>query len=125
MQKVAEIREIELFRGCRPDQLRWIERHSDVVELPAGSVLAHEGELARQFVVVASGDVTPALSHFGAAELITDRPQRSDVVAATRVRLVVFDARTFRGMLEIAPPVARKLLREFVEDAYISAGQTA
>jgi CRP-like cAMP-binding protein len=125
MQKLSQIREVELFAGCRPEQLRWIDRHSDVVELPAGSILAGEGERAGQFAVVASGEIDGGVSHFGAASLITGRPQGATVVALTPVRLLVFEARAFRGLLENAPPVARKLLREFVEDAYISAAQTA
>lgn len=124
MRKENELREIRLFAGCRPDQLRWIAHVADEIELEAGATVLREGETAREFVVVLDGSVVatngggPAVcgpgSHFGEIGLIDGGRHRESVVTATRARVIVFEARAFRGLLERAPSVTRKLLRELV-----------
>lgn len=124
MRKENELSEVGLFAGCRPDELRWIGRLGDTLDLPAGRTLCSEGSTAREFVVVVRGAVVatnghgPAVygpgSHFGEMGLVDGGSHSETVVTETPVRLLVFEARAFRGLLERAPSVSRKLLRELV-----------
>lgn len=125
MRNRSELREIPLFAGCRPQDVQLIERLSTRLDLEAGAEIVREGSAAREFVVVLDGDVAatngtgPVLrgpgSHFGEMGLVDGGPSDESVVALTAVRLLVFDARAFRGMLERVPSVSRKLLRELTD----------
>lgn len=119
-----DLREIPLFRGCRTADVRWIEQHGTVIDLPAGQTVLREGAIARDFVVVLDGTVSVAGqggvalagpgSHFGHIGLIDGGEHDLTVVAQTPVRLLVFDSRVFRGMLQEIPTISRRLLEELV-----------
>ena len=53
-----QLRELFLFADLDPEQLDWIAGCGDVVEVPAGSNVVTEGELARCFYVLLSGTVS-------------------------------------------------------------------
>jgi CRP-like cAMP-binding protein len=121
MRKEQRIGELELFGACRPDELRWIARAADQVEVGAGKALIAEGSRAREFIVVMEGvaasDDGMAFTkgaHFGHIELIGDDVHEATVTALTDMRILVFGPGAFRGLLERAPSVARKLMRELV-----------
>lgn len=119
-----ELREVSLFRGGRTADVRWIEQHGSVIDLPAGRTVLREGAIARDFVVVLDGVVSMADgegvslagpgSHFGELGLIDGGAHDVTVTTQTPVRLLVFDARTFRGMLHRTPFVSRRLLEGLV-----------
>lgn len=125
MREDTTLRDVQLFAGCRPTDTKLIRRLSTVLDLSPGSEICREGEAAREFVVVLDGQVAatngvgPVLcgpgSHFGEMGLIDGGRQQESVVALTPVRLLVLDARAFRGMLERVPSVSRKLLRGLVD----------
>jgi CRP-like cAMP-binding protein len=116
-----ELVQVPLFRGCKPEQLRWIAKHGDVIELPRGSVLCTEGTTARQFIVVLSGVAYPQDdgaglvygpgSHFGELGLLGSGTNPHTVAAISPVRLLVLDARSFSGLLARMPTIGVKLLR--------------
>lgn len=119
-----DLREVPLFRGCRPNDLSWIGRHGTLLELPAGRTVLRGGATARDFVVVLDGVVSVADegsvalagpgSHFGELGLIDGGVHDVTVSTQTPVRLLVFDARAFRGMLSRTPGVSRRLLEGLV-----------
>lgn len=127
MRKRTEIANTPLFGACRGEQLRWIERVADVVDVPADRELARAGDRAREFAVVLDGVVAVtdhegrrlcgAGFHFGHDALIDDGSATRTVRTTTPVRLLVFEPRAFRGLLERVPSVTRKLLRELVVEA--------
>ena len=53
-----QLRELFLFADLDPEQLDWIAGCGDVVDVPAGSNVVTEGELARCFYVLLSGTVS-------------------------------------------------------------------
>jgi len=118
-RKEQTISALELFSGCRADEIRTVAEIGDVVEVPAGCSLAQIGSRAREFVVVLEGRVIAqtgrhrtvlgAGSHFGALELIDGRNHARDIKTGSRCRLLVFETRAFRGLLSMYP-VARKIL---------------
>jgi CRP-like cAMP-binding protein len=119
-RKKNEIRQLELFAGCRPDDVRWIARVADTVDLPAGQTIVREGQRVREFIVlvrgVASashGDASVVLapgSYVGERGLDDDGFHSQTIEASTPVRLLVFSPGAYRGMLERIPAVGRTVL---------------
>jgi signal transduction histidine kinase len=54
----AELRELFLFADLTDDRLAWVSTHGDVVEFPAGSEPAREGEPAECFFVLLAGTLS-------------------------------------------------------------------
>jgi signal transduction histidine kinase len=52
-----ELRGLFLFEHLDDDQLRWVCQHSDVVDVPAGNELCHEGAPAECFYVLLRGGI--------------------------------------------------------------------
>ena len=123
-RKASEIRETALFRGCSAEEVRWISRVADTVDVPAGRTIVRRGHRAREFVVLVGGAAAASKgessvslapgSYFGDMGLIDGRPHASTIQARTQVRLLVFSPGAFRGMLHRIPAVGRKLLTEMV-----------
>ncbi len=119
-QKVREIEELALFRGCNAADVSWIAKVADTVDVPAGRTLAREGSNAKEFVVLVRGSVAASNgsgsvslapgTYFGDEALIGDRPHSRTVTTQTQTRLLVFGPGAFRGMLHKVPSVGRKLL---------------
>ena len=120
--KEESISTIELFRSCSPAQIRQVARLGDWVDVAEGTVLATEGERAREFVVILDGTAaatdTDGMSmlepgsFYGQVELAGDCAHHSTVHMLTAGRLLVFEARAFRLLIESIPSVAWKLMSE-------------
>ncbi len=120
--KQESISRIELFRGCSPAQIRSIAKFGDWVDVAEDTELAREGRRAGEFAVVLSG--TAAIedsdgmsllepgSYFGQVELAGDTPHRSSIHMLTAGRLLVFEKRAFRLLIESVPSVAWKLMSD-------------
>lgn len=131
--KERELGRVPLFSGCRTDQLRWIARHADVIEVPSDAVLCREGRTAKEFVVVLSGAAVGDAdtnvvygpgAHFGAVGLLEPGTHPQTVVALSPMRIAVLDARSFTALLSRVPAVATKLLRELaLQVRYARAGR--
>lgn len=119
--KHRRIAGLELFAGCRSQDVDRLARMADEVVIPAGAVLASAGAPVREFVVVLegtagsdAGGVLGCGAHYGEIGLVGDEPHRETIHALTDMRVLVFEARVFRGVLERYPSVARKLMRELI-----------
>lgn len=119
--KLRRIAGLDLFAGCRSHELGRLARMADEVVVPAGTVLATAGAPVREFVVVLDGaagadggGVFSSGAHYGEIGLVSGEPHRETIHALTDVRLLVFEARAFRGVLERFPSVSRKLMRELI-----------
>jgi CRP-like cAMP-binding protein len=120
--KQESISRIELFRSCSPAQIRAISKLGDWVDVPEGTVVAREGERAGEFVVVLTGTAAATDSQgwttlevgsfFGQAEIAGDTPHPCSVHALTDMRVLVFEVRAFRMLIESTPSVAWKLLTD-------------
>ena len=113
--KQARIRGMVLFAGCGSEDARWIAGHADEIDVPAGGVLAHEGDRARELLVVVQGVATDGSVVFGpgscigAEGLLTGRRHRADVTAVGDVRVLVFGVGAFRGLVNRLPATAAAL----------------
>jgi signal transduction histidine kinase len=96
----TELRELFLFSALTPEQLDWIAAQGDVVEVPTGSEVVVEGEVARCFYVLLSGTISMSRlidgdtvettrteyrgSYFGAVQFYLDDESARDYPASVR-----------------------------------------
>jgi CRP-like cAMP-binding protein len=108
--KRDELRAIPLFAKLPRRDFELVARNSDLVEIPAGTTVIHEGDQGREFFAIADGEVEisqhgvpvateQAGDFFGEIALLHDIPRTATVKAATPLRLYVLTAPAFRGLL--------------------------
>lgn len=116
----TELAEVPLLHGLSKRELEWVARLSTAIELPAGSLLAQQGEAGTEFFLVLEGDVEVvqsgvlvavrgAGSPLGEVALLGDRPRTATLVAQTPVRLQVASQREFVGLLAEVPALSDRL----------------
>lgn len=124
-RKEAQIAALELFKGCRAKDVRWVASNSDMLYLSAGTLLAIEGKPVREFVVMIDGEATVtsdggpsralrAGEFFGHDGLVDRLPHKATVAITEPTRALVFEARAFHGLLDKLPVVSKKLMRDLV-----------
>jgi CRP-like cAMP-binding protein len=121
--KGTHLRELRLFDGCSDEQLERIALMADEIAVPAGYVLVYEGDWGHEVFVVAEGEaeVTAggrmlALLDSGAVigelAVLNPAPRTATVVAASPMRLLVFNDDGFEELLEEFPGIARKTMSD-------------
>ncbi len=116
--KVEVIRTVPLFSRLSTRRLREIATLADEVDLPAGKVLAKEGDRGREFFALVDGEVEveqggrlirrmKAGDFFGEIALVTKMPRTATVTATTDVRVLVITERDFAGLVRQTPEVGR------------------
>jgi len=109
--KVELIRKIPLFSKLSKRGLEDVARIADELDLPAGKVMAQEGDRGREFFVLLEGaaDVTKSgesinTMHdgdfFGEIALVTQMPRTATVTATTPVRVLVITERDLAAILK-------------------------
>jgi CRP-like cAMP-binding protein len=115
------LRTIPLFMACSKDECRRIAKMCSTLSFPAGSVLAREGELGREFMVVAEGTADISVNgttvatvgpgdFFGEVALLDGGPRTATVVATSDVVIQAIEQRDFAVLVHDSPSLARKLL---------------
>jgi CRP-like cAMP-binding protein len=102
-----------LFAKCDRQERNLVDRIGTQVRRPAGTVLAREGALSRQFMVILDGIATAchadgieeiaAGGAIGIREIILCAPHSASIVAETPVVLEVLSVREFAALLEAVP----------------------
>jgi CRP-like cAMP-binding protein len=111
---------VTLLDGLSPNGLAWVSRLSTPVELPAGHVLARQGQRGTEFFVVMEGQVDvlqdgALVARRGAGEplgeiaLLGQRPRTATLVARTPVRARVASRQEFSGLLAEIPELSQRL----------------
>ena len=106
---VAELRGFAPFDRAPVRVLRELGPHVDRLRVPAGTVLAHEGRVARELVVVLEGDVRgihegddvvtgSTGTQIGAFGLLDRRPHDRTWIAQTDLDVVVVNGPAFRWL---------------------------
>ncbi len=124
--KVEVIRKVPLFSRLSTRRLREIAALADEVDLPAGKVLAKEGDRGREFFALVDGEVEveqggrlvrrlKAGDFFGEIALVTKMPRTATVTATTDVRVLVITERDFGGLIKQTPEVGRGVAEALVE----------
>lgn len=124
--KVDRLAGLQLFAECGKSELERISELTVEVEVPAGKVLAREGEPGREFFVIEEGNATAHVPGgktvkmgpgecFGEIALLRQAPRTATVEADTDMRLAVLDGREFSALLDEVPSVARGVLAAVAE----------
>ena len=119
--KIDRLEEVNLLSGCSRRQLRAIARISEVIEVPAASVLARAGQPGDEFFLILDGSARVEVSprkrsrlepgqYFGEMSLLDGGPRSASVTAETPLRLLVIKRRDFTTLLREAPELTQSLL---------------
>ena len=120
-EKMKRLEEVSLLEGCSQRQLRAVARIAEVIEVPAGTVLARAGHTGDEFFLILDGsarvDVSPRKraklkpgDYFGEMSLLDGGPRSATVTADTPLRLLVIKRRDFATLLREAPDLIQSLL---------------
>jgi CRP-like cAMP-binding protein len=119
---IPDVGRLSLFAHCTRDELARVRSLLTAVLVPAGRVLIDYGEPARQFVVVADGEVSVVDSHgvevavlgpgaiVGELGLLCDTTAGATVTALTPVVAYVGNRREFQALLETSPEIDRRVM---------------
>jgi CRP/FNR family cyclic AMP-dependent transcriptional regulator len=129
--KIEAMQRVPLFARCSRKDLAKIAALADEIDIPAGKVLAREGERGREFFVVLEGsaevnrdgrDVATLGTgdFFGEIALVTDKARVATVTATSETRVLVITDRAFRELLRNSPEIQGKVL-EAVADRLAAA----
>jgi CRP/FNR family transcriptional regulator, cyclic AMP receptor protein len=119
--KIDRLEEVGLLAGCSRRQLRAIARISEVIEVPAATVLARAGAPGEEFFLILDGSARVEVSprkrsrlepgqYFGEMSLLDGGPRSASVTAETPLRLLVIKRRDFTTLLKAAPELTQSLL---------------
>lgn len=120
-QTIRYLQRVPILGDCTKRQLRAIARTTDVLETPAGEVLARAGDRGEQFFFIVDGavriEVSPHYHHrigpgefFGEMSLLDGEPRSATVIADTTVRLLLIHRREFANLLKLVPTLTRQIL---------------
>ena len=116
----SKLRNVELFAGLSPRELRRLSGVTDEILLSRGTELIREGAFAHEFVYIAQGSAEVIRGGERVAELgpgdfageigaMRDVRRNATVLATTDMRLVVMTARDLRDVGREMPSVAAKI----------------
>src|ERR687896_2583508 len=97
--RVELLERVPLFAGAERDVLDEIGRHAEELDVPAGTVLTHEGRHEGYFFIIVSGTVRierggrtintiGATDFLGEIALLDGGPRTATAIAATSCRLL-------------------------------------
>jgi CRP-like cAMP-binding protein len=117
---VDHLRNAPLFSECSRKDLGKIATHSDVVELPAGRVLMHQGMQGSEAFVVLKGRISVRRhgrlvtelgegAMVGELALLDQGPRTATVTCLTDCSLLVLSRGALLGALDDVPVLTHKL----------------
>src|SRR5438552_126685 len=120
-EKIADREAVTLLEECSRKQLKAVAKIAEVVEVPAGTVLARQGDAGNEFYLIMDGSAHVDLSgrrrarlkpgdYFGEMSLLDGEPRSATVVADTPMRLLVIKRRDFSTLLREAPELTQNIL---------------
>ncbi len=112
---------IELFVECSMTELVRIGNAFQPLDVDAGQIVIHEGEISETLFVLVEGKMVvergslpvaalAAGSHFGEMALLSQRPRSATVRAETKCRLLALDRPQFYALLQQDSVLATKFL---------------
>jgi CRP-like cAMP-binding protein len=123
---VKLIHDVPLFSRLSKKGLEDVAHIADELDLPAGKLMAKEGDRGREFFVLLEGEAEVTKGgetintmrdgdFFGEIALVTKMPRTANVTATTPVRVLVITERDFSGLLKSSPDVARGVAEALAE----------
>jgi len=120
--KIEAIKSVPMFSELDKKHLELISKQFDEVTLSAGNLLAEEGKIGQEFIILLEGQARVERegkqintlftgSFFGEIALLDRGPRTASVIAETDVDLLVLSAQYFDDLLDEIPELSRALLR--------------
>jgi CRP-like cAMP-binding protein len=124
--KLALLAKVPLFGKLDRSSLERVGRLVDEIDLPAGKLLVHEGELPYEFFLIVDGQVRierdgQQLSVLGAGDflgeiaLLDGGRRTATATTLTPVRLLVLGTREFHSLLAENPDIRAAVLAALAE----------
>jgi CRP/FNR family transcriptional regulator, cyclic AMP receptor protein len=118
----AALRRIPLFDGLSRKQRKRLALRAAELEVEAGEMLCCKGKTAYEFFVIESGTARVERDgqylnqlgpgeFFGEMGLVDGAPRNADVIAETRVRLMVLRGSSLKELERECPQLARRISR--------------
>ena len=112
---------VPLFDGVSKKHLAQIANLMTPVNLDAGDVLARQGEIGREFVILLEGEAEVARDgkviavrgpgdYIGEIALLDNQPRTATVTAKTHVAAEVLNRAEFATLLADAPELSNKIM---------------
>lgn len=114
---------LELFEGFSPQELDRVAELADAVDAEEGAVLTEQGKPGQQCYVIIEGKASVLVGNeviatlgpgelVGEMALIDNRPRSGTVRATSPMRLLSFDVKSFRTLLDELPSANRAVLAQ-------------
>ena len=127
----ARLKSVPFFSNMSKRELAAMAQQTDDLDVPAGKVLAQEGEIGHEFFVIDQGtaEVTRGGEHvadlgpgdfFGEMALLEEDRRTATVTASSPARVIVMTRQSFRALDRTMPDV-----HAAVAEAIASRRQTA
>lgn len=127
----SRLKSVPFFSNMSKRELAAMAQQTDDLDVPAGKVLAQEGEIGHEFFVIDQGtaEVTRGGQHvadlgpgdfFGEMALLEEDRRTATVTASSPVRVIVMTRQSFRAVDRTMPGV-----HAAVAEAIASRRQTA
>ena len=125
-EQIELLKTVPLFSSCTHGERREIAQLGTPIFAEEGAFLTENGKPGREFFLVLEGEASCRVrnrevnrffpgSYFGELALLHGGIRTADVVAATPMELLVFDAREFRTLLMTTPSIGIKILANLAE----------
>ena len=112
---------IGLFSALSRKELQRVAKVSDEVQVPAGHVLAQQGDVGREMFVLVAGSATVKRNNrkitsigpgsaVGELSLLDRGPRTATVTCDTECTVLVLGAREFTALLDEVPGLTHKVL---------------
>jgi CRP-like cAMP-binding protein len=120
-ERIDALSKVWLFEHCSRKELSLLASNATPLHLPAGKVLAREGDVGREFFIITAGKAKAtrngaliatlgAGSFFGEMALLESAPRVATVTALEAVDVLVLTVQAFNGVVSTMPSVDRKML---------------
>ena len=124
--KVELLKRVPLFSKLDKKALDDVAHIADEIDLPAGKVMATEGDRGREFFVLLKGEAEVTRGgekintmkegdFFGEIALVTKMPRTATVTATSDVDVLVITERAFDNLLKKSPTIGRGVAEALAE----------
>jgi CRP-like cAMP-binding protein len=125
-EKMKLIGSVPLFAAASRNELREIASLADEILVPAGTVLAKEGQIGKEFVIIVQGSADVRRrgrkinslrsgDFLGEIALVNGAPRTATVTTTQPTHALVLTAQAFRALLRHIPSMQLKVLQALAE----------
>ena len=111
---------VPLFEGLSKKQLSQISSLMTPLDIAAGRVLAHQGDIGREFMILLEGEIEVARDgkviavrgagdYVGEIALLDERPRTATLTASTDIVVEVLNRAEFSSLLAEEPELSRQI----------------